>query len=177
MNRNGFRKIVLSGLFVFGVSLILFPIIGEMITHKKQREEIASMKENILGELKIPSIDVDLPIYKGVDEERLEIGVGHVEGTNLPGEGKGTQCLLAGHRGLPRARLLARLGEVRNGDVFFVTMGEETYQYHVCMIRVIKPDDTEEFMKNNKQELVSIITCTPYGINTHRLVVTGERIH
>ena len=130
----------------------------------------------MIGILEIPSIDVKLPIYPDVKEEMLQYGVGHMKRSNLPGEGAYTHSLIVGHRGLPRASLLARLGEVKEGEHFFVTMEEEKFQYCVTDIRVIQPEDTSCLKVKNEKELLSIITCTPYGINTHRLVVTGERI-
>ncbi len=177
LNQNGFRRVFLKCLFVFGVCLLLFPVISEKITRRQQKRVMNSMKEELLGELKIPSIDVHLPIYKDVEEEQLEKGVGHMKSSNLPGSGKSTHCLLVGHRGLPRARLLSRLGEVKVGEHFSITIGKKECRYRVCEIRVIRPDDIKDLSVYKDLELVSVITCTPYGINTHRLVVTGERIH
>lgn len=136
-----------------------------------------SEREGIVGILEIPKIDVRLPIYPDVEEEMLQNGVGHLKNSNLPGEGEDTHSLIVGHRGLPSASLLAHLNEVKEGEDFFVITEREKYRYRVMEVRVIQPEETTCLKVRNGKELVSIITCTPYGINTHRLVVTGERIH
>ena len=106
----------------------------------------------------------------------LEQGVGHIKGSAMPRSGIGTHCVLAGHRGLPSADLLARLGELEVGDIVQVSVEGFLLSYRVCKVQVIRPDEVEIFRAEKERELLSIVTCTPYGINTHRLVVTAERM-
>lgn len=170
MSQNGRVKYLCVVVFLVGLFLCVFPFLSNEFVKNKQVDES-------VGVLEIPSIDVRLPIYPDVKEEMLQYGVGHIKSSHLPGGGKNTHSLIAGHRGLPRASLLVRLGEVKVGEHFFITMGEEVYQYCVTEICVIRPEDTACLKVQDGRELVSIITCTPLGIHTHRLVVTGERIH
>lgn len=169
MNQSGNLKRIGYLLFVVGVGLCLFPIVSRCVPKKVQAD-------NVIGELQIPKIKVKLPVFPDVEEEMLEQGVGHVKGTMMPGDGEDTHCVLAGHRGLPGATLLARLGEVEVGDVFRVSVEGDLLSYRVCEIRTIRPDEIDVFRAEKERELLSIVTCTPYGINTHRLVVTGERM-
>lgn len=129
----------------------------------------------IMGSLDIPKINVELPIYHGTGDESLSNGVGHLQGTSLPVGGENTHSVLTGHRGLPSSKLLVRLDEMKEGDLFFIRLGSETLAYQVNEIQVVEPEDTSVMKIEAEQDLVSIVTCTPYGINTHRLVVTGER--
>lgn len=130
----------------------------------------------MIGLIEIPKIEVSLPIYHGVGEEVLEKGIGHMAGSSFPIGGSDTHSLLAGHRGTPNAALFVRLGDMKIGDVFYVSVCHQTLAYKVCEIAVIRPEDTKELGIQEKRDLISLITCTPYGINTHRLVVTGERM-
>lgn len=159
-----------------GIILCIYPCVGNTISMWKQQEILASHKEELVGELTIPKIEVRLPIYPCDEENVLELGVGRVKNSDVPGAGVGTHSLLAGHRGLPHATLLKRLDEMEMGDAFYILQGKKRLCYRVCSIRTILPDDTEGLKKMEGKELVSLITCTPYGIHTHRLVVTGERI-
>lgn len=163
-------------LFAVGILLCIYPWVSNAFAQKKQQEAITTSQVGVLGALDIPQIEVYLPIYEGVCEEVLQKGIGHMEHSNMPGEGLSTHSLLAGHRGLPHATLLARLGEMKEGDLFYISVEKETFAYRVCDIRVIFPNETTILDVQKEKELVSLITCTPYGINTHRLVVTGERI-
>ena len=129
-----------------------------------------------MGSLDIPKINVELPIYHGTGKESLSNGVGHLQGTSLPVGGKNTHSVLTGHRGLPSSKLLVRLDEMKKGDLFFICMGNETLAYEVCEIQIVEPDDMSVMRIQKEKDLVSLVTCTPYGINTHRLVVTGERV-
>ncbi len=156
-------------LLVVGIVLCLFPIVSRCVPKRVQ-------KDNVIGELLIPKIKVELPIFADVEEEMLEQGVGHIKSTAIPGSGAGTHSVFAGHRGLPSAKLLARLGEVEVGDVFQISVAGLLLSYRVCEVQVIRPDETDIFGGQENRELLSIVTCTPYGLNTHRLVVTGERM-
>lgn len=167
-NRSGLIDVLLWLLFLCGAVLCLYSFFYE-------KELQTPEQGSLLGTLEIPNIEVSLLIYEGTSDEVLENGVGHVRGSACLGEGGGSHCLLAGHRGLPNKPLLTRLGEIKIGDCFFITQ-KETFTYRVCNIQVIHPEDTGRLKAVKEKELVSLITCTPYGINTHRLVVTGERM-
>ena len=130
----------------------------------------------VMGSIEIPKIDVDLPIYHGTSDEVLDLGVGHLEGSSLPVGGENTKSILTGHRGLPGSSLFTRLDEMEEGDLFFLDVMGETLAYKVCDIITILPEDVESLEIEAGTDKVSLITCTPYGINTHRLVVTGERV-
>ncbi len=130
----------------------------------------------IMGSIEIPKINVDLPIYHGTSDEVLSKGVGHVMDSSLPIGGKSTRSILTGHRGLPTAKLFTRLDEMDKGDFFFVNVCNQTLAYQVTKIEEIKPEDVDKLNIEADKDLVSLITCTPYGLNTHRLVITGERV-
>ena len=138
---------------------------------------ILDMGNGIMGSIEIPKINVNLPIYHGTSDEVLSVGVGHVYNSSLPIGGINTRSVLTGHRGLPNAKLFTRLDEIVEGDLFFVRIQDKTLAYKVNNIEVIEPEDIDAVNIIEGKDLVSLITCTPYGINTHRLVVTGERVH
>lgn len=129
-----------------------------------------------MGSLDIPKINVELPIYHGTDDTALSNGIGHLQGTSLPTGGENTHCVLTGHRGLPSSKLLIRLDEMKEGDLFFLRIGNDTLAYKVCKIQVVEPEDVSALQIEAGQDLVTLVTCTPYGINTHRLLVTGKRV-
>lgn len=165
---------------VLGILLCLYPIVHQGITRSKNEEIVREYREDptadeMMGILEIPEIHVLLPIYTGTTEDVLQKGVGHFEGSSELGGGKSTHCLLAGHRGLPDAELFTRLGELEEGDLFYIEVNNQRYTYKVCEIRVVRPEETEGLGIQKDRDLVSLVTCTPYGINTHRLIVTGER--
>ena len=139
-------------------------------------EQLDLTGTGIMGTLDIPKINVNLPIYHGTDEESLANGIGHLIGTSLPVGGENTHSAISGHRGLPSSKLLVRLDEIEMGDYFFIRVGKETLAYRVCDINVVDPEDTSSLEIESGKDLVSIITCTPYGLNTHRLIVTGTRV-
>ena len=130
----------------------------------------------VMGSIEIPKIGVDLPIYHGTDDDVLSNGIGHLEGTSLPVGGASTHCVLTGHRGLPNSKLFTRLDEIEENDLFYLNIFGETLAYKVNQIEVIEPDEVDKLNIQEGKDLVSLITCTPYGLNTHRLVVTGERV-
>lgn len=130
----------------------------------------------MMGTLSIPKISVNLPIYHGTSDEVLNNGVGHLQESSLPIGGENTHCILTGHRGLPNSKLFTRLDELDKGDLFFLEVCNQKLAYQVKEITVIEPEDVENLQIQEGKDLVSLVTCTPYGINTHRLVVTGERI-
>ena len=137
---------------------------------------LLNQSNGIMGSIEIPKIDVDLPIYHGTSDEVLQVGIGHIMGTSLPIGGENTHCVLSGHRGLPGSKLFTRLDEMEEGDLFFIQVLGETLAYKVYDIEIVTPDQVEVMEIDAGRDDVSLITCTPYGLNTHRLVVTGERV-
>lgn len=131
---------------------------------------------DVMARVRVPSIGVDLPIYHGTDEETLRRGIGHLLGSALPVGGEGTHSVLTGHRGLPESVLFSDLDEVAVGDLFEVDVYGEVLTYAVRDVQVIEPGDTDLLMPESGRDLVSLVTCTPLGINSHRIIVTGERI-
>lgn len=130
----------------------------------------------IMGTLEIPKISVKLSIYHGIGEEALSKGCGHVEGTSLPIGGKGTHACLAAHRGLANARLFTDLDQLKKGDVFYLHILDKTLAYEVDKITVCLPDEVDGLKLDQDEDLVTLLTCTPYGVNSHRLLVRGSRI-
>lgn len=130
----------------------------------------------VIGKLCIPVIDVELPIYHGTDDDVLALGVGQIESTSLPQGGINRHVVLSGHRGLPGSKLLTDLNFVKTGDLFYIQVLDKTLYYRTDNIQVVHPEDESVLEIVPNEDKVSIITCTPYGLNTHRLVVTGSRI-
>ncbi len=130
----------------------------------------------IMGYVEIPSIDVALPIYHGTDEAVLQVAVGHIEGSSLPVGGPGTHTVLSGHRGLPSATLFTDLDQLDMGDVFLLHVLGETLTYQVDQIRIVEPDDVSLLALEEGEDLCTLVTCTPYGVNSHRLLVRGYRV-
>lgn len=129
-----------------------------------------------MARLRIPAIDVDLPIYHGTSDATLLKGVGHLEGTSLPVGGKGTHAVLTGHRGLATATMFTNLDRVRKGDTFTIEVMDQVLTYRVHDIRVVDPSDTASLKAEPDKDLVTLVTCTPLGINSQRILVTGQRV-
>lgn len=149
---------------------------GEVLNHENYEKLLNVTGTGVMGTIEIPKINVDLPIYHGTSDEVLSRGVGHVEETSLPVGGKNTRSVITGHRGLPTSKLFTRLDELKKGDLFYIRVCGQTLAYQINDIQEIKPEEVDKLEIEPDQDLVSLITCTPYGINTHRLVVTGERV-
>jgi sortase A len=130
----------------------------------------------IMGYVEIPSIGVTLPIYHGTNETILQIAVGHLEWTSLPVGGESSHCVVSGHRGLPSARLFTDLDELVIGDIFMFRVLDEILTYEVDQILIVEPDETDALLVEEGQDLCTLITCTPYGVNSHRLLVRGHRV-
>ena len=130
----------------------------------------------VMCSLEIPKIKVSLPIYHGVDEGVLQIAVGHIPGSSLPVGGESTHCVLSGHRGLPSARLFTDLDKLVVGDTFLINVLDEVLTYEVDQILIVEPYDLSSLEIFPGEDLVTLVTCTPYGINTHRLLVRGHRV-
>lgn len=149
------------------------------LTEKQQEEykKILNINDTgIMGYIDIPKINVELPIYHGTDEAVLQIAVGHLEGTSLPVGGKGSHCVVSGHRGLPSARLFTDIDKLVEGDTFTLTVLNRTVTYEVDQIRIVEPHDLSDLQMDKNADLCTLVTCTPYGINTHRLLVRGHRV-
>ena len=130
----------------------------------------------IMGYVEIPKINVSLPIYHGTDEAILQIAIGHIPGSSLPVGGKGTHCVISGHRGLPSAKLFTDLDQMEEGDLFMMRVLDETLTYEVDQIRIVQPEDLSDLEIDEDKDLCTLVTCTPYGINSHRLLVRGHRV-
>jgi sortase A len=129
----------------------------------------------MIGYVEIPSIDVYLPIYYGTDEDTLQKGAGLVENTSLPVGGSGTHAVISAHTGLASKKLFTDLPDVKEGDLFFIHVLDMDLAYRVDQIKVVLPDNTDDLMIQKDQDLVTLLTCTPFGINDHRLLVRGSR--
>lgn len=130
----------------------------------------------VMAYVEIPSISCSLPIYHGTNEEVLQTAVGHLEGSSLPVGGNGTHCVLSGHRGLPSAKLFTNLDQVQEGDIFKLRVLNEILTYQVDQIRTVLPQEMEELELTAGKDYCTLVTCTPYGVNSHRLLVRGIRI-
>ena len=143
---------------------------------KKRYESLLDVSgTGIMGDIEVPKIDCSLPIYHGTDEGALQIAIGHLEGSSLPVGGKSTHCVLSGHRGLPSARLFTDLDQMEEGDIFVLNVLGRKLAYEVDQIKVVLPDEMSDLEIVQGKDLCTLVTCTPYGINTHRLLVRGHR--
>lgn len=150
------------------------------VLSEEERAEYESLLDvsgtGVMGYIEIPEIDVTLPIYHGTSEGVLQIAVGHLDWTSLPTGGEGTHCVLSGHRGLPSAKLFTRLDKIVPGDIFMIQVLNETLTYEVDQILTVNPEDITALQIVDGMDYCTLVTCTPYGINTHRLLVRGHRI-
>ena len=145
-----------------------------------EKEEYESILDvsgtGIMSYIEIPSIKCSLPIYHGTDEAVLQIAVGHIEGSSLPVGGVNTHCVRSGHRGLPSAKLFSDLDKLEEGDLFMIRTLDQTLTYEVDQIRIVLPEEIDDLKIVEGEDLCTLVTCTPYGINTHRLLVRGHRV-
>ncbi len=130
----------------------------------------------VMGYIEIPNIKLSLPIYHGTEDSVLQIAVGHLEWSSLPVGGEGTHCVLSGHRGLPSAKLFTNLDQLVEGDTFVLRVLDEVLTYQVDQILIVEPEDTDALKAEEGKDLCTLVTCTPYGVNSHRLLVRGHRI-
>ena len=130
----------------------------------------------VMGYIDIPKISTKLPIYHGTSDAVLQTSIGHLAESSLPVGGKGSHCVLSGHRGLPSAKLFSDLDKMVQGDTFTLSVMNETYTYEVDQIRVVEPTDLRELTIRPGMDLCTLVTCTPYGVNSHRLLVRGHRV-
>lgn len=130
----------------------------------------------IMAYVEIPKLNTTLPIYHGTDDSVLQVAIGHIPGTSFPVGGKGTHAVISGHRGLPSAKLFTDIDRLVEGDTFMIQVLDETLTYEVDQILTVTPDDVSALAIDPEQDYVTLVTCTPYGVNTHRLLVRGHRI-
>ena len=130
----------------------------------------------VMGVVNIPAIGVELPVYHGTSEGVLNVAVGHLQGSTLPVGGKGTHAVISAHRGLPSAKLFTDLDKLTEGDRFTITVLKEVYTYKVDRISIVLPNELDELVIDPEKDLVTLMTCTPYGVNTHRLLVRAHRV-
>lgn len=144
---------------------------------KEQYEDLLNVSgSGVMGYIEIPNINCSLPIYHGTADSVLQIAIGHLEWTSLPVGGESTHCVLSGHRGLPSARLFTDLDKMEKGDVFMLRVLDEILTYEVDQILIVEPQDTEALKIVEGMDYCTLVTCTPYGINSHRMLVRGHRI-
>ena len=144
---------------------------------QEEYESLLNVSENgIIGYIEIPDIHCELPIYHGTDADALQVGVGHIEGSSLPVGGESTHCAISGHRGLPSAKLFSDLDKLTVGDRFILRVLDETLTYEVDQIHTVLPGEMDELEIVEGEDYCTLVTCTPYGINTHRLLVRGHRV-
>ncbi|MFR6258387.1 MAG: class C sortase [Anaerovoracaceae bacterium] len=145
------------------------------IKDREYEKQLNPFGEGLMGYIQIPKIEADLPIYHGVSTEVLERGAGHLKGSSLPVGGEGTHSVVSSHRGLPSAELFTNLDQLEKGDIFIFYILDEALAYEVDNIKTVLPDETESLRINEGEDRATLVTCTPYGINSHRLLVQGIR--
>lgn len=153
---------------------------GFPLTEASELEEYNSILnidgKGMMGVLSIDKLRLQLPVYHGTSDAVLNTACGHLEGTSLPSGGTGTHCVLSAHRGLPASKLFTDLDKVEVGDVFTISILSEVHTYQVDQIKIVLPTDTADLAIDRNKDYCTLMTCTPYGINTHRLLVRGRRI-
>ena len=146
-------------------------------SQKNEYEQLLDVSGiGVMGYIEIPEISVSLPIYHGTSDSILQVAVGHLEWSSLPVGGESSHCVLSGHRGLPSARLFTNLDKLQTGDVFMLRILDEVLTYEVDQILIVEPQETGALRIEEGKDYCTLVTCTPYGINTHRLLVRGHRI-
>ena len=147
---------------------------------EEEQAEYAALMDvagnGVMCYIEIPKLDTIMPVYHGTDEAVLQIAVGHIAGTSLPTGDTGTHCVLSGHRGLPSAKLFTNLDQMTEGDTFMLHVLDETFTYEVDQILTVLPEDVSALEIEEDMDLCTLVTCTPYGVNTHRLLVRGHRV-
>ena len=160
-------------------NLALSQLQNPLVEHRKVLgyHSILNVNGNgIMGYVSIPKLGVEIPVYHGISAEVLNVACGHLEGTSLPVGGVNTHCVLSAHRGLPHAKLFTDLDKMELGDTFQLTVLDRTLTYQVDQIKVVRPDEIDDVQLVDGKDLCTLLTCTPYGINSHRLLVRGTRI-
>lgn len=167
-----YNRILATGLA--GNKEVPFPVPG---TDGSLYMNLLNVKDDgVMGIVEIPKIEVSIPIYHGTMADILEEGAGHIEGTSLPVGGIGTHACIAAHRGLPTKKMFTNLDQIRNGDIFYVEVLGERLAYQVYDVEIVLPEEQEPLKIQKEKDLITLITCTPYGVNSHRIYVHGSRI-
>lgn len=144
---------------------------------RQEYESILDVDGNgMIGYIEIPNVNITLPVYHGTNDDVLQIAIGHLDWTSLPVGGTSTHCVLSGHRGLPSAKLFTNLDQVKEGDTFVIRVLDEVLTYEVDQIRIVEPAAVDDLMIENGKDYCTLVTCTPYGVNSHRLLVRGHRV-
>ena len=139
-------------------------------------QELNLSGDGVMAYVEIPSINVILPIHHGISEEVLQVAVGHIDWSSLPVGGESTHCVISGHRGLPSARLFTDLDQLVVGDIFMINVLNQVLTYEVDQIKIVLPHETEELLIQKGEDYCTLVTCTPYGVNSHRMLIRGTRI-
>lgn len=147
----------------------------EQVTDEEYERVLNLGEDGVMATITIPKIHVELPVYHGTSDEALQKGVGHLQETSVPIGGESTHCVLSGHTGLPSSKIFDNLDQLEVGDYFIITVLGEDHAYRVTSTEVVLPDETESLVIQPGEDLVTLVTCTPYGVNTHRLLVHAER--
>lgn len=148
---------------------------GETVEDELYNQTLNMEGSGVMGSIEIPKIHVFLPIYHGTSSDVLEVGVGHLQGSSLPVGGDTTHSILTGHRGLPSAELFTNLDQLEEGDIFYIHILRKTLAYKIYNIETILPEEVENLVIEEGKDLITLVTCTPYGINSHRLLLHAER--
>ena len=177
MSREEYKKI-LDDAKEYNEKLTESGILWNMTDSEKAEyeKELSIDSTGIMGYISIPKVHIKLPIYHGTSESVLQVAIGHIEGSSLPVGGKGTHCIVSGHRGLPSAKLFTDVDKIKEGDTWTMTVLNETITYECDQIRIVEPEDLSELQIVPGEDLCTLVTCTPYGINTHRLLIRGHRV-
>ncbi len=153
---------------------------NDYLLSEEQKQDYAQLLDitetGIMGYIQIPKIDITYPIYHGTSEAILQVAIGHLEWTSLPVGGESSHCVVSGHRGLPSARLFTDLDKMEVGDTFMLQVLDEVLTYEVDQILIVEPQETKDLLIVEGEDLCTLVTCTPYGINSHRMLVRGHRI-
>lgn len=148
----------------------------EVVSGNLSYSQLLSLNNQQIGYIVIEKIGLNQPIFHGTDEKTLDVGIGHMENTSLPVGSNNSHCVLTGHTGVPGMMLFTDLNKMEKGDCFYIKVLDEVLKYEVDEINVILPNETQYFRIQPDRDLVTLMTCTPYGVNTHRLLVTGSRV-
>ncbi len=179
-NSNKINDVILEQAKKYNDSVVGTDFIASFSEDREESAEYLGQlnvnDDGIMGYIKIPRIDVEIPIYHGTSSKTLQKGVGHLEGSSLPIGGKGSHAILSGHRGLPSSKLFTDLDQLKKDDMFYIYVLDKVLAYKVDQVKVIEPDDTSDLAIVNDKDYITLVTCTPYALNTHRLLVRGERV-
>lgn len=177
IDNNEYEKIW-NEAWEYNQSLLKRP--NSYLLDEEQRREYDSLlnigSNGIMGYIEVPKIGVTLPIYHGTAEAVLQVAIGHLEWTSLPVGGESSHCVVSGHRGLPSAKLFTDLDKMEIGDTFLLYVLDEVMTYEVDQIRIVEPHVTKDLLIVEGEDLCTLVTCTPYGINSHRILVRGHRV-